>query len=197
MPPAACLWFVGGAPRTGKTRLATRLCRELRVSALSLDILRMGLARGAPSLGLDPEAAGSDSARLLWPVVREMAGNMLEVGAAHVIEGDALLPDDVAALRDAAPERAVRACFLGVAAPDRARRLREIRTFVDGNDWVADLDDAGVLWLIDATAAFSREVRDRCAATGLAYFDVGDDFSAASEAAYHFLTERTDSHADR
>ena len=52
------LLFIGGAARTGKGMLVRRLLVERRMPYLSLDVLKMGLARGVPEYDIDPDAGG-------------------------------------------------------------------------------------------------------------------------------------------
>jgi hypothetical protein len=72
------LLFIGGAARTGKGILVRRLLVDRQMPYLSLDVLKMGLARGVPEYDIDPDAGGIRVAERLWPLVREMSINLLE-----------------------------------------------------------------------------------------------------------------------
>ena len=63
------LLFIGGAARTGKGILVRRLLAEMHLPYLSLDVLKMGLARGVPEYAIDPDAGGMQVAERLWPLV--------------------------------------------------------------------------------------------------------------------------------
>lgn len=71
------LFFIGGAARTGKGILARRLLAALKIPYLSLDVLKMGLARGAPAYAMDPDSGAIQVAARLWPLVQEMSISLL------------------------------------------------------------------------------------------------------------------------
>ncbi len=167
------LVFIGGAARTGKGILARRLLVEMQLPYLSLDVLKMGLARGVPEYEIDPDAGGIAVGERLWPLVREMSINLLEEN--YLIEGE-LLPKHVDAFRRAHPTQ-VKACFLGYTEIAPAQKLRDIRRYAGyPNDWPADYSDAELLRVIEGMIAFSRYLRDECAVVGLPYFDTSIDF---------------------
>jgi hypothetical protein len=107
------LLFIGGAARTGKGILVRRLLFEMQVSFLSIDVLKMGLARGMPEFGIDPDAGGIVVAEKLWPLVREMSVNLLGEGVDYALEGE-LLPQHVDAFQHTYPSQ-IKVCFLGYA----------------------------------------------------------------------------------
>ena len=95
------LLFIRGAARTGKGMLVRRLLVDMHMPYLSLDVLKMGLARGVPEYDIDPDAGGIRVAERLGPLVREMSINLLEEPD-YVIEGE-IVPKHVDALRHAYP----------------------------------------------------------------------------------------------
>src|SRR4051812_38221954 len=119
------LLFIGGAARTGKGMLVRRLLHELQMSYFSIDVLKMGLARGMPEWDLDPDAGGIVVAARLWPLVREMSHNLIAEGLDYALEGE-LLPQQVHALRCAYPAQ-IKACFLGYATITPTQKLYDIR----------------------------------------------------------------------
>jgi hypothetical protein len=174
------LLFLGGAARTGKGLLSRRLLAELRVPSMSLDILKMGLARGAPEFPIDPDAGAVAVATRLWPIVREMCHNLIGEGVPYLIEGE-VLPKQVAGLRDAYPS-SVDACFLGYTAITPARKLRELRRHGGhSNDWPRELPDDAVLRIIEREIEFSRYLEAECRTHGFPYFDTSRDFLATQE----------------
>lgn len=169
------LLFIGGAARTGKGMLARRLLAEMQLPYLSLDVLKMGLARGVPEYALDPNAGGIQVASRLWPLVREMSVSLLYDQMDYVFEGE-LLPQNVAALRSAYPTQ-VFACFLGYSAITPTQKLQEIRTHGgQPNDWPQEYTDVALLAVIHREIAFSHYVQAECARLGLRYFDSSHDF---------------------
>jgi putative acetyltransferase len=171
------LFFIGGAARTGKGILARRLLAEQRLPYLSLDVLKMGLARGVPEFAIDPDAGALEVAERLWPLVREMSRSLLFDRVHYVFEGE-LLPGHVAALRDAYPSQ-VCGCFLGYAEMTLPQKLHAIRAHANyPNDWPAAYSDAALLPIIDREIGFSRYLREQCNRYGFPYFDTSHQFEA-------------------
>ena len=169
------LLFIGGAARAGKGIVARRLLAELQLPYLSLDVLKMGLARGAPEYAIDPDAGGVLVAGRLWPLVREMSVSLLHDQMDYVFEGE-LLPKDVATLRRAYPAQ-VRACFLGYCTISATRKLHEIRTYAGHpNDWPQEYDDGALREIIEREIVFSHYVQAECARYELRYFDTSLNF---------------------
>lgn len=181
------LVFVGGAARTGKGIIAHRLLREQHIPYLSLDVLKMGLTRGMPALGITPDAGARVVAEQLWPLVREMTPNLIGEGVPYLIEGE-VLPYQVAELREGNPDR-VAACFLGYASISPSRKLAEIRQIGGSrNDWPAELTDEALLAIIEREIAFSRYLQAECSAHQFAYFDTSVDFSRSHAQAIDFIS---------
>lgn len=175
------LFFIGGAARTGKGILTRRLLAEQNLPFLSLDVLKMGLARGMPQMAFDPDAGGSLVAQQLWPLVREMCRNLLMEGLDYVFEGE-LLPALVASLRQEYPPQ-IKACFLGYAEIAPEQKMREIREHAGHpNDWPQEVNDADLLAIIKREIAFSRFLQAECARVHFPYFDTSHNFLATLDA---------------
>jgi len=169
------LLFIGGAARTGKGMLVCRLLVEMQMPFLSIDALKMGLARGVPEYGLDPDAGCMIVAEKLWPLVREMSINLLGEGVDYALEGE-LLPQHVDALRHNHPSQ-IKACFLGYATITPTQKLHDIRTYSGHpNDWPSTYADSALLNIITREIAFSQYLMDACARYSMRYFDMSHDF---------------------
>ena len=169
------LFFIGGAARTGKGILSRRLLAEQNLPFLSLDVLKMGLARGMPHCAVDPDAGGLQVGQRLWPLVREMSRNLLMEGVSYVFEGE-ILPGNVAALRQAYPAQ-IKACFLGYAAVAPGQKMREIRAHSGHpNDWPQEYADDDLLDIIRREIAFSRYLQAECDRVDFPYFDTSRQF---------------------
>lgn len=169
------LTFIGGAARTGKGILVRRLLAERHLPFLSLDVLKMGLARGLPEYALDPDAGAMRVAERLWPLVREMSQNLLMERLDYVFEGE-ILPGHVAALRQVYPTQ-IQACFLGYCTIDPAQKLVEIRAHGGhANDWPQETTDDGLLAIIQREITFSQYLQAECARLDFPYFDMSEQF---------------------
>jgi hypothetical protein len=174
------IFFIGGAARTGKGIIARRLLAEQGLPYLSLDVLKMGVARGLPEYTLDPDAGAIRVAVRLWPLVREMCVSLIRDEVDYVMEGE-ILPGDVALLRDRHPAQ-VKACFLGYGAIAPAEKLREIRAYGGHpNDWPQEVADADLLTIIAREIAFSQYLQAECVRYRFPYFDTSHRFTLAMD----------------
>jgi hypothetical protein len=169
------IYYIGGAARCGKGILSRRLLTELHLPYLSLDALKMGLTRGMPELGFDPDAGGLQVAERLWPLVREMSRNLFAEPSGYVLEGE-LLPRNVAALRETYPTQ-VSACFLGYTSIAPEQKLVDIRTHSGHpNDWPQEYTDTALLAIIQREIVFSQYLQEECARCQVDYFDLSRHF---------------------
>ena len=174
------LVFIGGAARTGKGMLVRRLLADMQLPYLSIDVLKIGLARGVPEYGLDPDAGCILVAEKLWPLVREMSVSLLAEGANYAMEGE-LLPQHVDALRHTYPAQ-IKACFLGYATITPTQKLHDIRTYTGHpNDWPSTYADSALLSIITREIAFSQYLMDACARHNMRYFDTSHNFAQTLE----------------
>ena len=167
--------YIGGAARSGKGILSRRLLTGMRLPYLSLDVLKMGLTRGLPELGMDPDAGGMQVAERLWPLVREMSVNLIAEQVDYLFEGE-ILPKHVDAFRQGYPTQ-VNACFLGYSTILPEQKLRDIRTYSGyPNDWPQMYTDAELLSIIHREIAFSQYLQAECDRYHFRYFDLSHQF---------------------
>ena len=182
------LLFIGGAARTGKGILVRRLLAEMHLPYLSLDVLKMGLARGVPEFAIDPDAGGMQVAERLWPLVREMSMSLLDQRVDYVMEGE-ILPKHVDALRHRYPSQ-IKACFLGYCTIAPAQKLHEIRVHAGSpNDWPQSYADADLLTIITREIAFSQVLQAECARYHFRYFDTSRQFMQTLDEVVAFARE--------
>ncbi len=180
------LYLIGGAARAGKSTLARRLLRERGIPCFCADYLTSGLEAGVPGLGVRHELPDRQRGELVWPVLRGLLRNIVEVEPDYVVEGDVLLPSGVAEL--AAHDGRVRACFLGYARGTAEAKRAFIRSFPSAvNDWVAGMPDQDLADLVGEMQAFSRYLESECERCGLVYFDGGVSFDDALRQAEEYL----------
>lgn len=182
------LVFIGGAARTGKGMLARRLLAERQMAYLSLDVLKMGLARGVPEYAIDPDAGGLVVGERLWPLVREMSFNLLDDGVDYVLEGE-LLPKHVAPLWRSYPTQ-IKACFLGYTTITPEQKLYNIRTHGGHpNDWPSNYTDAELLPVIVKMIEFSHYLQAECTTYQMRYFDSSQHFQATLDQVMAYILD--------
>lgn len=181
------LHIIGGAPRAGKSILAQRILAERSLAYFPTDYLMMGIARAMPQSGLQLRDAAPVRAKIMWPMLREIASTIVENGDDYLLEGDVLMPTHVVELRERF-DSAIKPCFMGYASIDPSVKVRDIRQFAAGkSDWTNQCDDAHLLRLVLELREFSRVLRDDCRKLGLAYFDGSRSFAGAVAEAATYL----------
>ncbi len=182
------LFLLGGAARSGKSKLSQQILTTHHVPYLSLDILKMGLVNGNVMAGLDPNDSSIVLGERVWPLLQAMSANILETGVTYLLEGDLLLPKYVAELKQKYENR-LRACFLGYTEVSVTDKLRDIRKYSGHpNDWLRGQTDSEVRTLITEMIGFSCYLQEECATYQLPYIDVSRDFQSAFHTAFQSLT---------
>ena len=167
------VYLVGGAPRAGKSTIAERFMQEAGVPYQSIDYIKMGLARGAPILDIDPNRDDFVTAKQLQPILEGMIRTYVENGDSYLLEGGYFLPEYIAALREELGEE-IKAVFVGYADIDTMQKARTMRMYCGRHrDWVSD-DDSEMIKNVESLKAFSEAIRDGCREYGLAYFESSD-----------------------
>ena len=181
------LYFIGGASRAGKTRMAERILADRRLAYLSVDCVVMGFTHGIPRYGIHDKLMPDEIGERLWPFLQAMCRSMLWCDLDYVIEGEAILPALLRGLADEHPGR-IRACFLGFADVDVDAKVGEIRAHGGGpTDWLTRESDAYVRDHVVNMVGFSRRLREDCARHGLRYFETSEDFAGATDRARRWL----------
>ncbi|MEU1446389.1 hypothetical protein [Streptomyces mirabilis] len=184
------LYLIGGTSRSGKTTLARLLLHRCSVPFLSADVLKMALHDVLPATFPAPDHPHHDLAVAIRPVIHAIGVHAVAQGLDYCLEGDLLVPGDVADLSRLHPDK-VRACFLGYPTVSTAEKLRLIESFPGlPNDWVnRDLDRAGKIALIERMKLLGRELELSCRTADVPFVDTSRAFEASLEHAYRRLTE--------
>jgi hypothetical protein len=181
------LYFLGGAPRSGKSTVARKLLLEHHLPYFPTDCLMMGLRNGMPELNLpsgDPHATGER----LWPVVRAMAMSLHWTGEKYLLEGDLLLPAYVAMLRTDLGGQ-LRACWLGYADIDVGEKVGQLCSLPSGpNDWITRMNRPAIHQLVTRMRGYSIDLRSACVEHDFPYYDGSVDFHSAVECAFDYLS---------
>lgn len=181
------LYMIGGAPRSGKTMLARRMLAEHGLAYFSVDTLIENLATTRPELGMRVSDPALKRVEVVWPTIRKVANDILKSGEDLLLEGDVLLPKHLMEFGQGA-DSGIRACFIGYADVDPAKKLRTIREHAAvAADWTEELDDARLLDLIGELRSFSEYLRRECCHYKIPYFDGSACFTSALREAKTYL----------
>jgi len=183
------IYMIGGAPRAGKSRIASAVLRAGGIPYLNVDYIKMAFARSMPDLGVDPSGDNARTARLLWPFVEAMIMTMIENGQSYTLEAIYILPSHVEALQTSHGD-AVRACFVGFELADTDDKVREIEAHRgEGDDWLRDADRDQLVGFVERAKAESSSLRLQCEKLGLQYFETSSNFQRTIDAAAAHLLE--------
>lgn len=184
------LYLLAGSPRAGKTTLSKKFTLETGIPSFGLDYLKMGLARGAPSLGVNPNDGDLNIAKQIWPIVNGMALTYIENSEDYLLEGTYLLPEYVAELQQIY-ENQIRSCFMGYAEMDIKEKARHIRDYGIKNhemDWSSD-DEKEALEKAKFLQEFSIHIKTGCNKYSLTYFESAMDHQKTISDVIQFLRQ--------
>lgn len=180
--------ILGGAPRTGKSLISRALLPRLELPYLSIDPIKMALAKAVPEYPLDTDGSSIAVSEQLWPFMRALIINMHETGLSYLVEGE-ILPWQAAQLSEAlgfAPP----VCFVGYRDIAVETQVDRILSQPDlPNYWTAGLSDLELLSLVEEGIAYSRYLEAECRRFGFYYQDFSADFSAAKTAVIHYFEQ--------
>jgi hypothetical protein len=178
------IYFVGGAPRAGKSILSQQLSATLRVGWISTDLL-MDLVRTQDAAGIKREwdaSPGAIAANAAWffPYLERFAWGVSSLADDYVIEGVDFLPAQVAHLSAQYPLRAV---FLGCSG----MTLEHLTLFPGrsrGYDSLPETLRGQIVRDVPRWSAFIRQEAERF---GYPYVDTVSDFSQRLAMALSYL----------
>lgn len=178
---------LGGASRTGKGLLALELMKLTHIPYLSLDPLKMALARAVPDYPLNTHASSVEVAEALWPFVSALIVNLDETQVRYIVEGE-VLPKHVYELRTKHRLNMV-SCFVGYRFISTQHKLDQIRQNAGHpNDWSALLSDDELRALITEGIDYSNYLFGECQQYKLQYIDFSADYDAARQLVLSYLT---------
>lgn len=184
------LYFLGGAPRAGKSAISRQFLKETGTPFFCLDYLMMGFANGLPALGVDPEDDELAVGERLWPVVKPMAVALIEDEVEYLIEGVQLNPKHVAELYSRFPGQ-VTACFVGYAEIDVRVKLEQLQRFGGGlDDWMRAYDEQQRLETVAHMKQLSARVRDECRQVNLRYFETDTNLEQTVSQVVQYLKQK-------
>ena len=185
------IYFVGGAPRAGKSILTQRLCRTLNAGWISTDML-LDLFRFAHIPGCKdswdaaPEAI-SANAEWFFPYLERFTWGASSLADHYIIEGVDFLP---AQLEQLSARYAIRAVFLG-----RSRMtLDDIAQFPGRSEGYSQLPEARRRQIAEDVPRWSAFIRQEAAHFSYPYIDMVDNFQECLTEAEMALRASTDAH---
>lgn len=182
------LYLVGGVARAGKSITASVMLERYSIPYLSLDSLRWGLTKGAPSLGIHSDNNDHEDAERLWPMIEAIIENILFDGRDYLIEGVCLLPKLVSECRHANPNN-VRTCFLGYPQVGLDEKVNATMNYEGPNDWLRRLDKKSVRGFIGEAIQTSMSLKTECESYSIPFINSGSNFPRAINESVNVLTD--------
>jgi hypothetical protein len=179
------MYFIGGAPRAGKSILGQRLCTTLKVGWISTDLLMelLGVANAAGrkmKWDAAPEAITAN-AEWFFPYLERFVWGVSSLADHYVIEGVDFLPSQVAQLSTRYPIRAV---FLGCSR----MTLEDFTQFPGCSPGYGRLPEALRRQIVQDVPRWSAFIRQEAERFGYVYVDMASHFSERLAEAEMVLT---------
>ncbi|MBO0781250.1 MAG: hypothetical protein J2P37_20720 [Ktedonobacteraceae bacterium] len=178
------LYFIGGAPRSGKSLLGQRLCATLKAGWISTDLL-MELLRVANAAGRKmkwdaaPEAITAN-AEWFFPYLDRFVWGVNSLANHYVIEGVDFLPAQVAQLSTQYPIRTV---FLGCSH----LTLEDLNQFPERSGY-SRLSETLRRQIVEDIPRWSAFIHQEANRFGYGYVDMVSDFPQRLAEAEMMLT---------
>jgi hypothetical protein len=173
------VYFIGGAPRVGKTTLARLILKRDGIPFMPADALRDALDRTYPDLGMRSGGWEGIPDRV-FPYLRELVRTVTWQLPEYVLEGDSFFPEHV---RRIEADDDVRAVFLGMSEV----ALEDIIANEGYDDWVGRMPEAEQEGMPSRISSLSSLFQTKAADAGLPYFDLSLGRERQLEAAYSAL----------
>lgn len=179
------IYLIGGAPRVGKTILASRILARNNISCLSTDVIRNFLEHSPSKIGvLDLEEA--DRPKAFAPYFFQLLRILQKKYPNYVIEGDIFTPEQVASLQEAIT---LKCCFLGSSNIT----LEDITQIDPSPNWVKKLLPEEQVEVPERVMLRSVFFKTEAAHHNFPYFDIYPNRDMALESAYAFLIGKENS----
>jgi len=180
------IYFVGGAPRAGKSILGQRVSARLRIGWISTDILeellRVDKSEAAKNeWNADPENIAA-SAERFFPYLERFVWGISSLADNYLIDGVDFLPSQVARL---STEYEIRSVFLGCSQ----MTLESFDRFPGRSQGYADLPDEMRRRIVQDVPLWSEFIRQEAKRFGYPYIDTSVDFSARMKEAESALID--------
>lgn len=180
------IYLIGGAPRVGKSRLATKLVAAKPMPFFSLDFL-YNLEQVKQISGFK-KAPILKKGRLFYPTLKELIVDVDRRSKDCVIEGEVVLPEFIPEL---SREYEIQSCFLGLSQTS----IESIISHGGHFNWPLWKQENGrrneVDGLAERTVSRSLEIQEEAYKYNLPYYDLAIDYDQKSKEALHSLLSLT------
>lgn len=183
------LYIIGGVSRSGKSLLVHKILQEKLIPFFPLDGLVGMLTHSAPEHGVKHQNDFVDKSEKTWKFSKELFKYFIATQESYAVEGDCILPKQVAELQVKYSER-IRCCFMGYPSLTAQEKLDAVRRFhVGEKDWTHKHSDEAMLEMIEAMIVYSKHLQEECKTYNIPFFDVSEDFEKSQAEAYEFLVK--------
>lgn len=182
------LYILGGASRSGKSIVSRRFVSEKQIPFFCIDFLITSLQE-VPSLDIKHGQPFISKAEKLWPLVKPLLVHLIKEELNYLIEGDGILPSQVAELFKDYPN-GIKASFVGFSEIDPQDKFKQVKEF-GGNkdDWTKRVSDEELMLSIKDMVKFSKYLKSECNKYNISYFDCSNNFNEYLENVFLFLTK--------
>lgn len=176
------IYLIGGAPRVGKSLLASELIAVKSMPSFSLDFL-YSLSQ-VNTIDDFSDAPILEKGRMFYPTLRELLIDVNLRSENCVIEGEVILPEFILEL---SKQYNIKCCFLGLSKTSLETIIKNSGYF-NWPKWKLEngLEDE-VKDLAERTVSRSLVIQKEAKKYGLPYFDLATDYSHAQTVALQYM----------
>ena len=177
------IYFIGGAPRTGKSLLSSEFIRARTMPSLSTDFL-YDIDQVRSFVGFD-RLGIIEKGELFYPILKRLVGNIYRQSEHCIIDGDVILPRHISEL---SKSYEVKACFIGLSETS----LDDITSFGRHFNWPKYKIDNGMAEevndLAQKTSDKSSIIQSECKKYDQRYYNLYPNYDKMKKEALEFLT---------
>lgn len=182
------LYLIGGAPRVGKSTLASLILKKSKIAHVDTDWIIQMLMFASPQSGIKTYTQFNlhefkNKALNFYPFLYQFIKYNQPVVEKYVIEGDGFLPEHVAKLQK---EFQIKACFLGFSNLQPEILLNN----PSKNNWIKNLNSQQLVELCNLIIDVSNYIAKECDLYKIKYFDLTVNYKEQMEKVYRYLLNK-------
>ncbi|MDB5185040.1 MAG: adk [Candidatus Saccharibacteria bacterium] len=176
------IYLIGGAPRVGKSLVASQLVAAKPMPSFSLDFL-YNLSQ-ITSIEAFSGASILEKGRLFYPTLKELLVDVSRRSENCIIDGEVILPEFISELSE---RYDIKCCFLGLSETS-LEKILEHGGYFNWPKWKMEngFEDE-VEDLAEQTVGRSLIIQEQAKKYGLPYYDLAADYNHTSKAALQSL----------